>query len=921
MSCRTTSAGSAATSFARIANGPGAPLSDVSTLSLFHSLRRQYQEDLTSNLESSYLAAQYRASGEEGWERRLELELLGRRVGVFGEARQDPRRMYLAVLEELKGRVLEDETLTEARKASLLARLAAAEESETPDLATLYAVASISSAAERARVAQAELITSYAEAMGVSREEALAKYRELENSIDRDRSAPTDEYYTNENRERARQNGVVDEAGAVKAYILMSQEITDRRRQQATEAPRLIDRFNDLESPSRVPDSPYELLSWGQDPVSGHTEFKVRNVETGEIETKAFRLRGGRIDEAMSGSGTEWHMGSYRTVTPGEYFANSILNRGFYSYRSEEEALLASAARRCALCGQFANISHTCPDRFANATRYILNSHAGSYVRTSNQRVEYEGLNSNGQPFQATFSVDLPLVNDYRRGFRETGMIELRNLSAFVDWRDRTNEVLGARNRSTHVTGDIAIIREEDGSITANTDALRCTCVEYSTNGNTCRHVNAMASAVITRANPPARSVSRANLTPEQREQLAAERQAAREALLASDWTRNEESLAEARKLFAKNSEVAYFDNYEEFASVYTQAKAEKEANGKPSIPYLKENALGGLATRESGQGFGIEIEYDFPSEMGWNERAAAEKRIGEALKAANITSSADKSGYHAAAQKGYKDVHVDEDGKGTWSWEHDGSVAGEIVTPTMYDEPETWEKLEKVVKILRDNNAIPSTRAGAHVHVGTGALFGQDPKKYAELARIYAQHEDVIYRLATDPERGTHRGIQTGFNYASPNPSVAPSGFADAGSVRRWQGHRTRALNLNAVHLDENSGKSHVEFRVFDSTLDVGAMQTQIKLAVAMTNAAARAAEEGGTTRPKERIGVHSERTKLRGRRRETEEDIKDETSTVRSLLDTLFARKVDKEQAVKLFAGTEWVKLTKAQKNRFNY
>jgi hypothetical protein len=918
MSCRTTPAGSAATSFARISDGPGTPLSDVSTLSLFHALRREFQNDIVSS-QTSHSYSSIVNSGAADWRQQLEAAVLSRRSGRYFDP-ATPREIYLEALNRAEAEILADTTLTEARKASLLARITAAKEADTPDIATIYAVQKIAEEARRARAAQVEFLSDYASAMGITREAALAKYRELENSIDRARDAATDGYFNEENRDAATSRGIVDEAGAVKAYTLMKREMNERILQEANESPRLIDRYNDLPSPSAAPGTPYEVMSWGQDSITGHTEFKLKNTETGEIETKSFRISN-NIQSGMSGRHQAWSNGSIRNFTPGEYFAEQILNRGWYAYNSEAEAAAGGVARRCALCGQFASISHTCPDRFSGATRYVINARGFDNVRTSTQQVEYTALNARGEDITANFAVDLPLVNDYRRGFRETGMILLRNVSATADWRDRTNEYLGAGTRGyVRVAGDLALIRQEDGTIVANTDALTCSCFEYSTNGNSCRHTQAMADAAIKRATPPIRSVASRNLTDEQREQLAAERQAAREAILASDWTRNEETLAEARKLFAESSEVSYFDDYEAFSAVYAQAAAEKEANGKPSIPYLKENALGGLATRESGQGFGIEIEYDFPNDMGWSERAEAEKRIGEALKAANLTASAEKAGYHSAAQKGYKDVHVDEDGKGTWSWEHDGSVAGEIVTPTMYDEPETWEKLEKVVKILRDNGAIPSTRAGAHVHVGTGALFQQDPKKYEELARIYTQHEDVMFRIASDPERGTHRGLETRFNYASPNPSVAPSGFADSGAVRRWHGSRTRSLNFNSVYMDENSAKSHVEFRIFDSTLDAGAMQTQIKLAVAMTNAAARAAETGGTTRKKEPIGVHSERAKLRGRRRPTEEDAKEETSTVRSLLDTLFYRKADKEQAVKLFAGTEWVKLTKAQKNRFS-
>lgn len=919
MSCRTTPAGSALTSFARIADGPGTQLSDVSTLSLFHSLRREFQNELTQ-VPSSFLAQRFQSEHGENWREMLEIETLRRRAGVEyaspGETPEDPRTMYLNALTQAEEEILADTTLTEARKASLLARIASAKEADTPDLSTIYALRKMRENVNEARTAQLELLSDYAAEMGVTREEALAKYREIESTVNRARDAGTDEYYTEDNRREARNAGIVDEAGAVRAYTLMQADIKAHRVAATADAPRLIDRYNEFESPVRTTNGAYELIAWGQDRLTGHTEFKVKNLETGEIEIKKYRI-GPDLTGQMSGTATTWRNNRSEAVSAADYWLEDIANRGWYEYRTEEEASIASAARRCALCGQFANISHTCPDRFANAQRYVLNSRIGDYVRTSSQSVEYEMPGDNGTTRRGNFSVDLPLVNDYRRGFRETGIILLQNLTATGDWRDRTNESRGvSRHRSwIQVRGDLALIRQEDGTIQANTETLTCTCAQFQEERN-CIHLNAVAAAAIKRTVAPQRSVS--SMTAAEREALAIERQARIEEALASDWTRKDETLAEARKLFAKNSEVSYYDNFDEFKAVYNAAQAEKAANGKVSVPYLKENVLNGLATRETGQGFGVEIEYDFPETMTHAERSDADRKIGIALKEANITPTEAKQGYHAAAQRGYKDVHTDENGKGTWSWEHDGSVAGEIVTPTMYDEPETWEKLEKVTKILRENGAVPSTRTGAHIHVGTGAIFGSDTNKYTELARMYSQHEDVLYRLATDPERGTHRGIKTNFNYASPNPSVSPSGFADASAVKRWQGYRTRAVNLNTVYFEQDAHKSHVEFRLFDATLDAGVMQTQIKLAVGMTNAAARAVAEGGTTRNREKLGVHSDRTKARGRRRPTEEDIKEETTTFRSLIDTLFSRKSDKDQATVVFAATSWVKLTAAQKNR---
>lgn len=920
MSCRTTPAGSAITSYARIAGGPGIPISDVGTLSLFHGLRREFQARSVNILAST------EEQTPEEREETLFTELQHRlpheiRYGMPRGAPITPESTYTSILDESERSILSDESITDARRASLLSRLADARTAEVPDNATLFALARLYSSTNRARESQGNLVSDYARTMGISLAEALAKFRELENGIDRARTSETDEYYTSENRDRARQLGIIDEAGSVRAFIIMREEMSERRLSNIESSPRLLDSFNVLATASPIPGSNHELVQWAHDTTTGHAEFVIRNTDTGEVETRYHRI-GSNINDGMNGTYLTWSNSANGRIsqTAGEYYGGQIRDARWTHYSNETDALEAATSRQCALCGQFANMSHTCPNRFADAPRYILNSRAGGQVRTSSQRIPYDmpGGTDNDEVRVGTFQVDLPLVNEYRAGFRESGLMLIRNASGSGDWRDATNRLHPGGSRYGYTTrGDFALIREEDGTITANVDRLTCSCGQYAAE-RSCIHQIAMGAAAVARATPATRSA--ASMSPEERVRLAVARQAVLEQATLSDWTRGEETLAEAKRTWTKDSEVSYYDNFTAFETVYAAAVAEKSANGKPTIPYIKENAFGGLATRETGQGFGIELEYDFPEGIGYNERKEAEEKIGKMLKEANITATAEKQGYHAAARNGYQDRHVDGNGKGTWSWEHDGSVAGEIVTPVMYDEPETWQKLEKVLDILKEAGAVPSIRAGAHVHVGTGSLFGADPKKYSELAKLYSQHEDVVYRISTDPERGTHRGLKTNFNYASPNPGVAPSGFADASAVKRWQGGRTKALNLNTVYFDEQAHKSHVEFRVFDSTLDAGSIQAQVKLAVSMTAAAARIADEGITVRQREAIGSHSQREKARGRRRATAADIQEDTSTFRSLMDTLFTRAVDKEQMTKLFAGSDWVKLTASQRSRHN-
>jgi hypothetical protein len=170
-------------------------------------------------------------------------------------------------------------------------------------------------------------------------------------------------------------------------------------------------------------------------------------------------------------------------------------------------------------------------------------------------------------------------------------------------------------------------------------------------------------------------------------------------------------------------------------------------------------------------------------------------------------------------------------------------------------------------------------------------------------------QHEDVLFRLAQNPERGSHRQG----HYTLPLRKAPAGGWADISAIKSWQSGRTRALNFG--HVSGGAG-DHPEFRLFDSTLDAGVMQTQIKMAVAMTHAAGRIAADAPTTRNKETIGSHAERAKIRGRRRPTAEDIKEETATFRSFVDTLFTREADKKQMLALFAATKWNKPDSANK-----
>lgn len=869
MSCRTTAAGSAFTTYARLAAGND--FSDVATLSAFHALRRDFQHALTHS----------------PW----------RRSTLESQVTPESYQMALATM---RARVLSDDSLSDARRASLLARLDAAVATDAPDASTIYALRNIAESVRTQSDARLGFLREYATHSNMSMEEAHTRWNELENSIDRTRGVADPVSITEPIREQARRLGLSQETGTLHAYAIMFEEgqaaeLATLRTQPTRFTAQPITGVHGL----NVDGDPLRVIAGGYDPRSGYAQVTLFNESTGEETTHHYRQVSARVwDQLNSPQGTE---------TWNRHLRSSSWN----TLHNERDALRAGRAPRCGLCGQFSNITHACPVSTSQAiSSFRLN---GGQISTSYQKIPITFIDGEGVERTLEGRVTLPLVNDFRAAGRN-GAILLENIREHM-YLSRAYTDASANGI---IEGQMGVLRDDSGQLIYQTSGLTCSCSNYLANG-TCTHITKYVEAVRLRLNPPARTPAAA-LTPEQRAERVAVAQARAESAAAADWTRQQDTLEDARRTWRRDSEVIYSEDYSAFSTALASAEAQVVAkNGKAAVPYMRENALGGMATRDSQQAFGMEIEYEFPP--GTNI-AEANARIGAALFAANLTDTPDQQGYHAAVTRGFTDSHVNPTtGKGTWSWERDGSVnGGELVTPGMYDEPETWDKLAQAVQILKDNGAIATARAGAHVHVGT-AMYGGDVNKYGELAKVVSQHEDVLFRLAQDPERGAHRQG----NYTAPLAETPSGGWRDITHLRSWQGGRTRALNLThvATPVDQSnidagfapsnesrSAKDHPEFRLFDSTLDLGVMQTQVKLAVAMTHAAARNASVGGTTRGKEEIGAHAERIRLRGRKRPTDDDIKEETATFRSFIDTLFTRKEDKEQVIALFAATKWNK-----------
>lgn len=332
-------------------------------------------------------------------------------------------------------------------------------------------------------------------------------------------------------------------------------------------------------------------------------------------------------------------------------------------------------------------------------------------------------------------------------------------------------------------------------------------------------------------------------------------------------------------------------------------AALKRKANGESPIVFKTENVTDGMATPEAGaRRFGVELEFDLSSTV---DKSAALSKIAKELHEAGLTKVAHQQGYHSA-----------QGDWSSWSFEQDMTVAGEVVSPILSDTPEHWEQLRQVVTILKRNGAVTTSRTGSHVHVST-ASYGSSTAKNAQLLRDTNADEDVLYRLASNPATGKHRGTQ----WCGPN---VDDDLGDIPEDRR-DGHSVlRPISYNNHNIAVNFGgatnheyeKNHVEFRHWDASLDEGVIQQQIVASLGVVDRAERTVLENGGTKKERRNKIakganKAEETILRkgdARRKLSREEFDATNNDAREFIDSIVRRPEDRAGLAALFAITKW-------------
>lgn len=505
------------------------------------------------------------------------------------------------------------------------------------------------------------------------------------------------------------------------------------------------------------------------------------------------------------------------------------------------------------------------------------------------------------------------------------------------------------------LSGQAVYTRGEDGEMALSTEQMRCSCGRFTAESGTCPHIELLnehsdyllhltdrstREQVESRVPRTPQTLTRGNsvlevymrlgageITDAQaREQMAEiEAEAARERAeheererarlaervrqerqlrlqqasymreLHAEFTESNPEYATYRagqKELWEDADERYGDNTEAVKEVIRDAQSTQGDTDE----YLTENVTDGVCDPSvpGSRRFGVELEFVLPNNVNHGEALA---KIARELHEAGLSESSRMGGYHSGARSGWA----------SWNLESDATVDGELVSPLMADTPEHWEQLEKAITILKNNGAKTSRRAGSHVHVSNGSFSGKLSKNI-ELLRTVKDHEDVLFRAAADPSTGTHRGT----SWCAPNVSTETFGdvsvdeYEGRRAISSLRGHTSHRQMINVGAAIGMNSKAHVEYRMWDASLDAKTIQKQIAASVAITEAAERTVEnnEGESkARTTEKTGAaYGNGAQHSGNTREVHETT---LTNLTEFVDKVFRRKTDQERFIRLFAS----------------
>jgi len=597
-----------------------------------------------------------------------------------------------------------------------------------------------------------------------------------------------------------------------------------------------------------------------------------------------------------------------------------VRSRPAYQYRNLDEADSAGQRRRCAVCGQFTGGEHICRGRPDIASPWQL----PAVIRDGDaQTLTVKSPSPDGAPMVVR-SYPLHQVADDLAA-APYGLLEVP-VRAIVP-NDVNNS--GLDNMSdlykARLSGRL-LVSLVDEQVSVDPTDLRCDCNPYHAHRD-CRHLREVAGGM------------RAALS----EQLPGRR---------DRWSTRLSAVVPDEPGAAVPADLSTFRYSDDPALFAQDVNAALSRDADAVVPFHDGSDGPVMYGFGSGRKFGVELEYtlhSYPSawgdepvdehlgEAGWEEQETDEfgdydedvlkpdgaertvsrygwhtqtrtvltfdgdsdpdmtkvvpARIAAAMYASDLTSDDTIGGHGDTGAYGYSNQPW-----GGWTLENDPTVHGEVISPILSDTLDSWRSLRMACRHITDHGGGASAETGSHVTV-SAVDFVDSPDKVNRLIGVLRHYQRDLYLMG---DAGHGRESRENQGYARPFTDPPPLGFLNVDEIQETRG-RYSMVNLTHIPSDtefrESADSARIEFRWWDGSMEPGRIQAQIKVSAALLDHVSA----GGATNA---TNGDEDDDEPAHPNHDPEGFVRD-TKKVRVLIDTLFHRDRDKQQAAALWAA----------------
>ena len=202
------------------------------------------------------------------------------------------------------------------------------------------------------------------------------------------------------------------------------------------------------------------------------------------------------------------------------------------------------------------------------------------------------------------------------------------------------------------------------------------------------------------------------------------------------------------------------------------------------------------------------------------------------------------------------------------------GEGGAELVSPILRDTKEDWENISAMCEQIKKfpgkkgENAVANSKCGLHVHFDSQCL-SKDPNKMRNFLRLYAESEELLYKMCNDKNDPLRKGAITkdlkGTHIVSAlwrNGMAAPTGkkilkqiengtlkvsYKNFGKLRmlfsKYKLDERRYTGLNLTNIG-NTKKNTIEFRMANGTLDPEVIKQNVFLYASLINTSIKMTE-----------------------------------------------------------------------------